>query len=903
MRDPLRRWRLPAACVLALLAAIVPFVHAGFEQSETGHDAALAMLHRLKQVDASWELSVMKSRLGLTGSYDPLVAPVVEIREVRQRLKQALADIDLQSGPDRDDLALDVAFGRKVEIVERFKTENSILRNSLTFLPLAAQELREAIAQSSVDPDAALRQRHDVNQTLLASLIFAHEPSHENAATVETLLGRLAAAPALTSAVTEQADVFALHIRTVLQKQPTVNDLLDAIAAVPTAALIDELDGMLSRMQRDASLRVREQRAYLLRFAALLAVLLLSTAAGLIRSHVTIKRVNRKLLSANAELEHRVEARTHDLNQANEHLQAALEASRRNEERYRTLVERLPDGILIERNGEIVFVNRAACQLFLGSAPEDLLGRPIDALLAIGAHEGTAASDDRSDDRWTLVEGKALLPDGATPDVAITRLDMWYEGRRAQQFIVKDISESKRLRTQLEHLATHDALTQLPNRALMRDRLDCELAQAKRNSRSFMVAAIDLDRFKWVNDTLGHAAGDELLQTTTSRIRQELKGSDTLARVGGDEFVIILHDLVDFDQAVARLRRIVAAVSRTVVFRDGAEASVSCSVGCSTYPDDGTDADELLRAADIAMYQAKQAGRDTLQIFNADLRRRAALRTSLEIDLRHAVERRELSLVYQPQVDLRTGAIAGVEALLRWHSPRHGDVSPALFIPVAEASGHIVPIGEWVLFEACRQMREWIDAGVAPRRIAVNLSAKQLSRPSFLDQVQSRLARFGLDPSRLELELTETASMDDPDRTVPLMVKLKELGVGIAIDDFGTGYSNMQYLTRLPIDTLKIDGAFVREITSDAGQLAITEAVINMSHRLGLGVVAEKAETEEQVRQLQELGCDLVQGYFFSPPMTEAECRIRLSAGRFALPCVQEMEGARRIELAAFGST
>jgi len=436
---------------------------------------------------------------------------------------------------------------------------------------------------------------------------------------------------------------------------------------------------------------------------------------------------------------------------------------------------------------------------------------------------------------------------------------------------------------QLQRMATHDPLTGLPNRVLLQDRLAQALAFSRRSGRSFVVAVIDLDRFKWVNDSLGHGAGDELLRQVARRIERLLRGTDTLARVGGDEFVALLQDLAHVDDAVAVLRRVVEAVAQPVLL-DGVEVTVSCSVGCATSPEDGSDADELLQAADAAMYRAKESGRNMLQIFNSDLRERAAERARLEADLRHAVERNELSLVYQPQIDLRSGALHGFEALLRWQHPMLGPVSPGKFVPIAESCGLIASIGEWVLETACRQMKDWSDAGWGSVRVAVNLSAKQLARPDLEETVARCLQSSGIDPARLELELTETASMDDPESTIPLLGRLKALGLSLSIDDFGTGYSNMQYLTRLPVDTLKLDGSFVREITSDPGRLAIVEAIISMAHRLDLRVVAEMTETEGQIVLLTSLDCDLAQGYYFSAPLPAAQCVELLRAGGAELP-------------------
>lgn len=594
-----------------------------------------------------------------------------------------------------------------------------------------------------------------------------------------------------------------------------------------------------------------------------------------VRTHLCLYAMQRAIAEQNRQLQHEIAVR-----------EQAEEALRESETRYRALVELSPDAIMIEQEGRIVFANSAASRLFRADRTEALLGRALLTLVvpsrraeaALAMHDLAQGMDPH------IVEEQALRLDESTVDVAVTRLPFQYQGQPAIQVVARDISESKRLQTQLKHLATHDALTGLPNRVLLMDRLSQALAYARRNHQRFMVALIDLDRFKWVNDSMGHEAGDKLLRAVSERIVGCLRQSDTLARIGGDEFVVLFQNTDRLEQAVMALNRMVSRVSEPVVIDGGREINISCSVGCSSYPEDGLDAEDLLRAADAAMYQAKQSGRNNLQIFNAELRGRAEQRACVEADLRHALERDEFFLLYQPKVSLSTGDIAGVEALLRWRHPTRGVVSPARFIPVAEETGVIVPLGEWVLLQACLRNKAWQAAGARPVRMAVNLSPRQLGRPGLLDMLKGCLNVSGLAPEYLELELTESASMDSPQTVIPLLRQIKDLGVSLAIDDFGTGYSNLQYLTRLPIDRIKLDGSFVRDVTNNPGQRAIVEATIVMAHRLDIRVVAEMAETEGQVVLLRELGCDEVQGHFFARAMSAQECAPLLGTGAFALP-------------------
>ncbi|UTW07520.1 EAL domain-containing protein [Pseudomonas benzenivorans] len=456
------------------------------------------------------------------------------------------------------------------------------------------------------------------------------------------------------------------------------------------------------------------------------------------------------------------------------------------------------------------------------------------------------------------------------------------------------LDQRLRVERELLHLSTHDALTGLANRPLFMDRLEQAMILAQRQERQLLIAFIDLDRFKQFNDRLGRQLGDQLLQMVAQRMSACLRESDTLARLGGDEFALLLPDTKHAKDAMSALTRLLGRLAEPFSLA-GEELSLTCSLGCSIYPDDGADGEDLLRYATAAAYRAKELGRNTIQAYNPELHARLQERQLLESALHRALENNEFELYYQPQIDLRSGRLSGLEALLRWHHPQLGDISPARFIPIAEDNGLIHQIGEWTLYSACRQLLAWQQQGIALPRVALNLSAKQAAQPG-LDALISRcLKDTGIDPCYLELELTETASMDDPEHIIPLMQRLRKLGINLAIDDFGTGYSNLSYLQLFPVGKLKLDGSFVRGITSDAGSMAIIDAVIALAHRLGLKVVAEMAETEAQVIQLAAHGCDQVQGYYFSPPLPAAKLEPLLRAGAAALPTPAGDDGAKRV--------
>ncbi|MEF8697907.1 MAG: EAL domain-containing protein [Candidatus Accumulibacter sp. UW20] len=434
-----------------------------------------------------------------------------------------------------------------------------------------------------------------------------------------------------------------------------------------------------------------------------------------------------------------------------------------------------------------------------------------------------------------------------------------------------DISERKADEQRISHLAQHDVLTDLPNRALCAERLRMALQQAERHQRRVAVLFIDLDRFKNVNDSLGHHIGDGLLRSMAHQLQCAVRVGDTVSRMGGDEFVVILSDVAD----VQEIRQI---VDRRLLHRiaqphniDGAELHVSCSIGIAVYPEDGREIDTLMRNADAAMYQAKALGRNNAQFFTIEMDRRARERMQIENDLRGAIERQELRVYYQPRVECRSGRLLGAEALVRWQHPQHGLMTPASFIPVAEDSGLIIPLGTWVLNEACGQQARWRGSGFANLAISVNLSAEQLRDPALLDTLRDIIARYDISPAMIELEITESLLMEHVSPTIDLLLAIKAIGISLSIDDFGTGYSSLNYLHRFPIDKLKIDQSFVRDMLDDPNDLAITRAVIGLGHTLGLRVVAEGVEKIEEMRVLSAAGCDELQGYLFGKPMPANE--------------------------------
>jgi diguanylate cyclase (GGDEF)-like protein/PAS domain S-box-containing protein len=445
--------------------------------------------------------------------------------------------------------------------------------------------------------------------------------------------------------------------------------------------------------------------------------------------------------------------------------------------------------------------------------------------------------------------------------------------------VFRDMSTARAMAEQIAHSAEHDFLTGLPNRLLLNDRIGQAIALADRNQDKVAVLFLDMDGFKHINDSLGHPAGDKLLQCISNRLRDCVRAPDTVSRQGGDEFVVLLQGVKQPEDAAVAARRLLNSVAEAYSLGKH-NLHITTSIGVSLYPDDGADAETLIKNADTAMYQAKENGRQSYQFFEHEMNVKAVERQSIEEDLRRGLERGEFALHYQPKINLATGAIIGAEALLRWTHPSRGPVSPAQFIPVAEDTGLILPIGAWVLREACMQARAWTDAGLPIGTIAVNVSAIELRNENYLEALFSTLQDAGLDPGALELEVTESVLMKNPDVAASILQRIREKGVRVAIDDFGTGYSSLSYLRKFPLDALKIDQSFVRHMATSPNDTAIVAAIISMGQSLNLRVIAEGVETVEALAFLQDHNCNEAQGYYFSRPVPAAQFATLLETER-----------------------
>jgi diguanylate cyclase (GGDEF)-like protein/PAS domain S-box-containing protein len=545
--------------------------------------------------------------------------------------------------------------------------------------------------------------------------------------------------------------------------------------------------------------------------------------------------------------------------------EAVLRDSR---ERLAQVIDTIPAMIsAADRDGRCVFVNAYQASLY-GLDPAEAVGRAIERVFPDERGRRSHGLDQlvfRSGKALPSFEEEIVDRDGTTRVFLTTKSPLRDGSNQVANVLTTsiDITERKQAESHLVHLAHHDTLTGLPNRFLLHDRVRREVARARRGDRFFALHLLDLDRFKGVNDALGHHVGDRLLKLVAERLGGLVREIDTVARLGGDEFAILQAEVARPEDAFDLAARVVAAVAEPFEV-DGKSITTSTSIGIALHPTDGADVDELLKSADLAMYGAKAEGRNTYRLFAAHMNDTAREEIVLDADLRQALARGEFVLHYQPQVDLRTGRIVGAEALLRWNRPGQGLVGPAEFLPFAEEHGLIIPINEWVLREACREAQGWVDAGLPPLRIAVNLSPVQFRQQNVRALVIDVLATTGLDPSRLELELTESIVLQNTQAVADDMRRLQDLGVTFSIDDFGTGYSSLAYVKNFPVDRLKIDQCFVRNVRSDPNDAAIVRAIVSLAHSLDLEVIAEGADAAEQVTFLRQEGCDEVQGYFFS---------------------------------------
>lgn len=562
---------------------------------------------------------------------------------------------------------------------------------------------------------------------------------------------------------------------------------------------------------------------------------------------------------------------TSSFNTMAERLQAAYTETEASRAYLDNIINSMVEALYVtDLDNSILVINQAACSI-LNATPDMVVGKKYSLMFAAPAQQREILACLLANGSVTEEEALLRTFDGEIFPVALSGSLLKSGGEnRGIVWLAHDIRERKRAEEEIRRLAFFDSLTGLPNRTLFVDRFNQAINMARRDQSVIALLLLDLDNFKEINESLGHAAGDRLLQAVALRLQEGIRRADTLARLGGDEFILLMPNAPDYRSICVVAQKLLGLM--TLPFDlDGKEQFISTSIGVTIYPTDGSDCDILLSHADLALYAAKGRGRNAFSFYSEEMDQTTQERRELEARMRQALQNNEFYLDYQPQFDLVTNKLVSVEALARWRDPERGMIPPDKFIRIAEEAGHIQQLGEWVMFEACRQAQEWFEQGYAPIRVAVNLSGKQFEQANIIDVIDRVLTETGIDPHRLELELTESILMEKAQDTIATLIDFKVRGISLAIDDFGTGYSSLSYLKYFPLDRLKIDRSFVRDIAEDPDDAAIVVAIIGLSHSLGLKVIAEGVETAEQLSFLKKQGCDEVQGYYFARPMTPAK--------------------------------
>jgi diguanylate cyclase (GGDEF)-like protein/PAS domain S-box-containing protein len=852
MTHTMRRRVAFAAGLIALTLLLTWLFLRADAVSPHAHYRYLASLRSLQQADVELNAAVLASRAGLLQNYDSVARHLDAIRG----LTRAIAELPEFLAADRRAPLLAKAreitaiHQRKADLIDGFRRGNAVLRNSADYFPRAVDEFL-----GHLPPDS--RPHVDYGGYFRGVLNLGRGTDPQLVAELRAKTERLAALP-LPPAQRAALDHLLVHGRVIIERHPEVDNLTRAILQLPTAERHEEL----TRLYADAHGRAQDAAAF---FRLLLYAVALLLVAYVVWAYLRIERDRSELV------------RTHQA------LVERYEAQRRAEERLRlfaTVFSNATEGMTItDAANRIVAVNPAFSEI-TGYAEHEALGQ-TPALLNSGRHDHDyyrqmwAELDSSGKWRgeiWNRRKDGAIYPEWLS--ISAVRDD----GGRTTHFIgiFSDITERKETERRIQHLAHHDALTGLPNRLLLDDRVEQALLKSKRAGTITALLFLDIDRFKNINETLGHEIGDELLVQAGKRGAEALRETDTLARHGGDAFVAVLPELEQPQDASLIARKLMQAFARPYRLA-GHELTVTASIGIALAPEDGDNASNLLRNAETAMYRAKEEGRNTFRYYSADMNFASLGELLLEAHLRSALDRGELLMHYQPKVDASSGALIGAEALMRWQHPEHGMIQPGRFITLAEECGLIAPMGEWALHAVCRQLREWLDAGLDPVPVAVNVSAQQFVQQDVAAVVAGALAAHRIPPELLELEMTESLLMKNAEHTAAVLGTLRGMKIRMAIDDFGTGYSSLSYLKKFPVQTLKIDRSFVMDIDTRGESVKLAAAIIALAHGMELGVVAEGVETEAQRDYLVSHGCDQFQGFLFDRPLPAEEFARRLA--------------------------
>jgi len=827
--------------LIALLTWL--FLRAG-EVSPEGHYAYMQSLRRVQQADVELNVAVLGSYSDLMHNYDPLVRLVQEIRSEQPVIGRFPAWVPA------DDLAqlnsklaeLRAAQQLKEEDIDQFQRSNSVLRNSLHYFPLAAESYLEKLGAGRPP---------ELDHFVRSVLTFGQGPEREDVDKLKQELARIQKLELPAFGELSPAHLL-VHARVIIGRRPEVDRLAFRIMNSPTARLSEELTRLYTD-GHEASQRLAGYYRQLLYAVSMLLVLYVMYA---------IERINRD----RRDLLQRYEAQR----QAEEGLRL-----------YAQVFTSAAEGMTItDAESKILAVNPAFCQI-TGYRADEVLGK-TPALLNSGRqgreYYRQMWSELLKRGQWNGEIWNRRKDGGIYPEWLSVAAVRDAAGKASNYIgIFTDISERKESEARIHHLAHHDALTGLPNRILLEDRIAQAIAKSRRADLQVAVIFVDLDRFKNINDTLGHEVGDNLLIQAAGRGLGVLRETDTLSRLGGDEFVVVLPEVEQLQYAMHVAHKLLTVLGQPYLLA-GHALTVTGSAGIALWPGDGQSVSELLRKADAAMYRAKEEGRNTARFYSAGANKTSLGELLLENDLRGALERKELTMFYQPKVEAQSGRLIGAEALMRWQHPEHGLIPPTRFIPLAEESGLICAMGEWALDEVCRQQRAWLDAGLQAVPVAVNLSAHQFAQQDVPTLVADALQRHQLPPEMLALELTESLLMRNAGNAARVLHALHGMRIDVAIDDFGTGYSSLSYLNQFPVQSLKIDRSFVCEIGAPGGTVKLVAAMIAMAHELDLSVIAEGVETEVQRDYLLAHGCDQFQGFLYGRPQAAGQIQSLLAA-------------------------
>lgn len=828
--------------VLVSSAVLAWLFHNADAVSISSHQNYSRELRAIHQLDAEVNAAVLATRFGLYQNFDILARGTGELGHLVETLRTPpafLSESDATRVKDKVE-ELNAMIRRKTAHIERFKRENAVLRNSTRYFPVAVANL-----QTGDLP----RLRGELDTLAREVMTYMVSGGNELAVRIQNhadgLEHEVASVPASIGGALKNV---VSHGKVMVGRKATVDVQLHEILEIPTAATGEQIMQLYGSGYEAASVRAQTYRL-------LLFVVALCLAAYLVLIFTRLGRATRALRESNHSLEERIE----ELHRTEADLRL-----------YGTVFTSAAEGMVITDARSQILVANPAFTAITGYTLDEIRAHP-PSILASGRHPPTFYHD-----MWKAIERRGKWQgeiwnrrkSGEVYPEWLSITAVRETGSAITHYIgvFSDISELKRSEAHIHHLAHHDALTNLPNRLLMQERLNEALAQSRRIGCHTAVLFLNLDRFRNINDTLGSELGDALLQQVAHRSQSLLRDTDTVARLGGDEFVFIFPDINQPQDVAGIARKLIISVGRPYLLGEH-DISVTASIGIAISDTDGDDAAELLRNADAAMSRAKADGRNSFRFYSTDMNTSSLGDLLLENQLRGALERGELELFYQPKIEAKSSRMEGAEALLRWRHPELGLVPPTRFIPLAEESGLIVPIGEWVLRTACQQIHDWREAGLPVVPIAVNLSAQQFLQNDLPVLVRESLSIADIEPELLELELTESMLMRNIERTVEMLIRLREMGISLSIDDFGTGYSSLSYLKQFQVNVLKIDKSFVTDIgNADAdGKIAIS--VIALAHGLDLKVVAEGVETEEQRDFLLNHGCDIFQGYLYSRPV------------------------------------